>query len=78
MFSFKVFLLFRVRVVGGRIAEKESILARKKVVTIVSFGFSQMWKISNVKAAESAVTSVLKKLSQLSGKAVIAIMRQLS
>ena len=44
MFSFKVFLLFRVRVVGGRIAEKESILARKKVVTIVSFGFSQMWK----------------------------------
>ena len=31
-----------------------------------------MRKISNVKAAGSVVTSVLKKLSQLSGKAIIA------
>ena len=44
MFSFKVFLLFWVRVARERVTEKESILARKKVVTIVSFGFSQMWK----------------------------------
>ncbi|XP_075645683.1 uncharacterized protein LOC142616786 [Castanea sativa] len=39
---------------------------------------NQMWKISNAKAAGSTVTSVLKKLSQLSEKAVTAIMRQLS
>ena len=58
MFSFKVFLLFRVRVVGGRIAEKESILARKKVVTIVSFGFSQMWK-------KIVMLRLLGQLSQL-------------
>ena len=58
MFSFKVFLLFRVRVVGGRIAEKESILARKKVVTIVSFGFSQMWK-------KTVMLRLLGQLSQL-------------
>ena len=36
-----------------------------------------MWQINNAKAAESIVTSVLKKLSYLSGKAVIAIMKQL-
>ena len=58
MFSFKVFLLFRVRVVGGRIAEKESILARKKVVTIVSFGFSQLWK-------KTVMLRLLGQLSQL-------------
>ena len=58
MFSFKVFLLFRVRVVGGRIAEKESILARKKVVTIVSFGFSQMWK-------KIVILRLMGQLSQL-------------
>ena len=44
MFNFKVFWLFRVRVARGRIIEKESILARKKVITIVGFGFDQMWK----------------------------------
>ena len=44
MFSFKVFLLFQVRVAGEKVAEKKSILARKKVVTIVGFDFSQMWK----------------------------------
>jgi len=37
-----------------------------------------MWKINNAKAAGLAVTSILKKLSQLSGKVVTAIMRQLS
>ena len=36
-----------------------------------------MWQINNAKAAESIITSVLKKLSYLSGKAVIAIMKQL-
>ena len=30
MFSFKVFLLFRVRVAGEKAAEKESILARER------------------------------------------------
>ena len=44
MFSFKIFWLFQVRAAGERVAEKESILARKKVVTIVGFSFSQMWK----------------------------------
>ena len=34
-------------------------------------------KISNTQAAGSAVTFVLKKLSQLSGKVMTAIMRQL-
>ena len=47
------------------------------MVTLVGFGFSQMWKINNAKAIELVVTSVLKKLSYLSGKAVIAIMKQL-
>ena len=36
-----------------------------------------MWKISNAKAVGSAVTSVLKKLSQLSRKVMTVIMRQL-
>ena len=36
-----------------------------------------MWKINNAKAVESVVTSVLKKLSYLSRKAVTAIMKQL-
>ena len=44
MFRFKVFLLFWVRATRERAAENEYILARKKVVTIVGFGFSQMWK----------------------------------
>ena len=30
MLSFKVFLLFRVRAVGEKVAEKESILARER------------------------------------------------
>ena len=38
MFRFKVFLLFWVRTAWERAAEKESILARKKV-TLVGFGF---------------------------------------
>ena len=36
-----------------------------------------MWKINNANAVESVVTSVLKKLSYLSGKAVTAIMKWL-
>ena len=49
--------------------------SKKEIVTLIGFGFSQMWKINNAKAAESVVTSVLKKLSYLSGKAVTAIMK---
>ena len=62
MFSFKVFLLFRVRVAGDRVEKKGKHFGKKKIVTLVGFGFSQMGKISNAKAAGSAVTSVLKKL----------------
>ena len=51
--------------------------SKRKLVSLVGFGFSQMWKISDAKTAGSVVTSVLKKLSQLSRKAVTAIMRQL-
>ena len=36
-----------------------------------------MRKISNVKVVGSAITAILKRLSQLSGKAVTAIIRQL-
>ena len=35
-------------------------------------------KISNAQAAGSAVTAILKRLSQLSGKVVTAIMKKLS
>ena len=38
---------------------------------------SQIRIISNVKAVRSAVTAVLKKLSQLSRKAVTVVIRQL-
>ena len=62
----------------GKRSRKEKYFSKKEIVTLVGFDFSQMWKISNTKAAGSVVTSVLKKLSQLLGKAVIAIMRQLS
>ena len=56
---------------------KRKYFSKRKVISLVGFGFSQMWKISNAKAVGLAVTSVLKRLSQLSGKVVIAIMRQL-
>ena len=77
MFSFKMVLLFYVVAVGKRKAKKGKYFSKKEIVTLVGFGFSQMWKISNAKVAGSAVTSVLKKLSQLSEKIVIVIMRQL-
>ena len=77
MFRFKVFLLFWVKTAWERAAEKESILARKGV-TLVGFGFQpNEEKISNAQAAGSAVTTVLKRLSQLSGKAVTVVIRQL-
>ena len=78
MFSFTVFLLFWVRAVGGKSSRQGKYFSKRKVVSLVGFGFNQMWKISNAQVARSAVTSVLKKLSQLSGKVVIAIMRHLS
>ena len=77
MFSFKVFLLFWVRATGERVAEKESILTRKRYFLKLVLVFSQMRKISNVKATWSAVTSILKKLFQLLGKVITAIIRQL-
>ena len=83
MFSFKIFLLFWVKAARERAAKKESssrkgkYFGKKKIISLVGFGFNQMWKINNAKAAGSAVTSILKKLSQLSGKVMTAIMRQL-
>ena len=62
----------------GKSSRKGRYFGKKKIVTLVGFGFNQMWKIGNVKAVGLAVTSVLKKLSQLLGKAVTVIMRQLS
>ena len=54
----------------GKISRKGRYYGKKKIVTLVGFGFSQMWKISNAKATGSVVTSVLKK-------AVIVVIRQL-
>ena len=62
----------------GKNSRKGRYFNKKEIVTLVGFGFSQMWKISNAKAAGSTVTCVLKKPSQLLGKVVIVIMRQLS
>ena len=62
----------------GKSSRKGRYFGKKKIVTLVGFGFNQMWKISNIKAVGLAVTSVLKKLSQLLGKTVTVIMRQLS
>ena len=59
----------------GKNSKKGRYFNKKEIVTLVGFGFSQMWKINNAKVAGSAVTSVLKKLSQLSEKIVIVIMR---
>ena len=39
MFSFKVFLLFWVRAAGERAVEKEIYFGKKKIVTLVGFGF---------------------------------------
>ena len=44
MFRFKVFLLFWVRAAGERAAKKKKkkYFGKKKIVTLVGFGFSQM------------------------------------
>ena len=39
---------------------KRKYFSKRKVISLVGFGFSQMWKISNAKTAGS---SVLKMLS---------------
>ena len=45
--------------------------SKRNVVSLVGFGFEpNEEKISNAQATGSAVTVVLKKLSQLSGKVV--------
>ena len=51
MFSFKVFLLFQVRVTGEEAAKKECILAK-------------CGKISNTQATGSTVTTVLNNCSE--------------
>ena len=61
----------------GKKSRKGKYFSKKKIVSLVGFSFSKMWKISNFKAAGSAVTSILKKLFQLSGKAITTIIRQL-
>ena len=63
MFSFKVFLLFRVRAAGERATEKEGILARERQFQQLVLVLAKCGKISNAQAAESAVTTVPKSLS---------------
>ena len=85
MFSFKVFLLFWVITVGGQTSRKGNDFSKKRQFLQLVLVFSQMRKFNNVKAAGSAVTAVLKKLSQLSKKlsqlskkkTIAAIIRQL-
>ena len=78
MFSFKIFLLFQVRVAGEKAAENECILARKMQFQQLVLVLAKYGKISDVQAAGSAITAVLKRLFQLLGKAMIAIMKKLS
>ena len=78
MFSYKIFLLFRVRVTGEKVTEKEGILTRERQFLQLVLVLAKCRKISNVQAAGSAVTAILKRLFQLSGKAVTTIMKKLS
>ena len=61
MFSFKIFLLFRVRVAGEKVTEKEGILARERQFQQLVLVLAKCGKISDVQAIGSAVTVVLKK-----------------
>ena len=58
MFWFKVFLLFWVRATRERIVEKGRYFNKRKIVSIVSFGFNQMWK-------KLVMLRLLGQLSQL-------------
>ena len=44
MFSFNVSLLFQVRVAREKNSRNGRYFSKRKVVSIVGFGFSQMWK----------------------------------
>ena len=61
MFSFKIFLLFRVRVAGEKVIEKEDILARERQFQQLVLVLAKYGKINNAQVAVSAVTAVLKK-----------------
>ena len=61
MFSFKIFLLFRVRVAGEKVIEKEDILARERQFQQLVLVLAKYGKINNAQVAVLAVTAVLKK-----------------
>ena len=75
MFNFKGFLLFWVILAGGKTNRKGKDFSKKKIVSLVGFGFSQIRKLCNVKAARSAIIAVLKRLSQLFKKAITVVIR---
>ena len=58
-----------------RLAKKGKNFSKKKIVSLVGFGFGQIRKICNFKAVVSAIIAALKKLSQLSEKAVTTVTR---
>ena len=78
MFSFKIFLLFRVRVTGEKVTEKEGILARERQFQQLVLVLAKYGKINDVQVVGSTVTAVLKRLFQLSRKAMTTIMKKLS
>ena len=59
----------------GKSSRKGRYFGKKKIVTLVGLISAKCGKISNAKAVRSAVTFVLKRLSQLLGKAVTTVMR---
>ena len=59
----------------GKSSKKGRYFGKKKIVTLVGLVSAKCGKISNAKVVRSAVTFVLKRLSQLSGKAMTAVMR---
>ena len=61
MFSFKIFLLFWIRVAGEKVTEKESILGRERQFQQLVLVLAKCGKISDVQAIGSAITVVLKK-----------------
>ena len=75
MFSFKEFLLFWVIATAGKTSRKGKDFSKKKIASLVGFGFSQIRKFYNVKAARSAIIAVLKRLSQLFEKAITVVIR---
>ena len=58
MFSFNVSLLFQVRVAREKNSINGRYFSKRKVVSIVGFGFSQLWK-------KTVMLRLLGQLSQL-------------